>query len=173
MKNQSKNEGENNESLGLPQKIRIWTHAPRITTSVLLIATITTGVYVCIHDQKIPDAFDRLEAAALEGMNEILKPGHCNAVPGRTVHEALALTAPDRTALLVDFLSDVLTLSHAKGTVFCDLDFNELSERGLRARLHGVPTASFMKDIKAVTYHEAEVRQNAQGDCVCVIVFDV
>lgn len=62
----------------------------------------------------------------------------------------LELASLDISSLLIDFLSTILTLSYENKAIFC-----------------------FDKDIKAVTYHEAEVKKNDQGKYETTIVFDI
>lgn len=85
----------------------------------------------------------------------------------------IKVEAPDRTALLVDFLSEVLALSQTNKEIYTEVKFNKFSGTELEAVLRGVKVDEFDEDIKAVTYHEAEVRQNEKGEWETSIVFDI
>lgn len=78
----------------------------------------------------------------------------------------------DRTALLVDFLNDVLHRTHVARELFDDVTFTRFEEHSLTATLTGIAPASFDEDVKAVTYHEADVRlaENVWGT---TLVFDI
>ena len=119
------------------------------------------------------DTREELFRAALEGMNELIKNGFCKHRKGYPVREEILLTAGDTTALLIDFLSDVLTLSHQNQALFCAVDFLEFTETTLRAIIHGAKTEDFEEDVKAVTYHEVEVKKNEAGNYETLIVFDI
>ncbi|MFC1598064.1 archease [Patescibacteria group bacterium] len=121
------------------------------------------------------DTKEELFTAALLGMNELMKKGEC-ADPGDgqpTITEEIEVSAPDFTALLVDFMSTVLTMSHQYKAVFCDVVFSELSDDTLKAKIMGREVEQFDEDIKAATYHEADVRENEAGNLQTTIVFDI
>ena len=127
------------------------------------------------------DSLEELFAAGMEGMFEFAKTGCCSdfATPnppaggeGR-VSEIIKITSADTTALLVDFLSELLTLSHEKKAVFCRVKFMKLTETELEAEVSGAPVDSFDEDIKAVTYHEANIVKTPSGVYETNIVFDI
>ena len=111
---------------------------------------------------------------ALEAMAELMKENFCSTEEADFLREEyLELKAIDGTSLLVDFLSEVLTLSHIRKTIFCDVIFDTLAETELKAILRGKATDQFDKDIKAVTYHEAELKINKKGQWESILVFDI
>jgi SHS2 domain-containing protein len=119
------------------------------------------------------DTLPELFQASLEAMNEISRANGDRASPAPSMSEAISLTAPDTTALLIDFLSETLTRGHLQGALFHRAEFDELTERSLRGTLHGTKVDRLDKDIKAVTYHEADVHKNAGGQFETTIVFDI
>lgn len=119
------------------------------------------------------DSLRELFLAALAGMNEIIQPGFCQSATDFPLAEEISETSPDITALLIDFLSEINTLSHVHNALFCICDFGELNETSLAATLRGVALDGFAEDIKAVTYHEAEVVRDEQGVYSSMIVFDI
>lgn len=118
------------------------------------------------------DTLEELFRAALEGMASILKEGGCRD-RATSRNDEVSLEARDSTALLVDFLSEVLTLTQIRRVLYCEAQFAELSETALRASLGGSDAGSFDDDIKAVTYHGAQVRKNLAGCWETAIVFDI
>lgn len=125
---------------------------------------------------------EELFTAALEGMASIImhacKPENTNAqdIKLKTTYETSAVistTSIDITALLIDFLSDVLTQTHLQKTVFTHLIFHELSDTHIHATIYGNKVTHFDEDIKAVTYHEANVIKNSIGNYQTTIVFDI
>ena len=111
---------------------------------------------------------------AVEAMADLIKEGYCRkGKPGFSREEKLELKSFDGTSLLVDFLSEVLTLSHIHKMVFCELIMDTLTETELKAILRGKETDRFDKDIKAVTYHEAELIRKENGQWESTLVFDL
>lgn len=119
------------------------------------------------------DGLRELFRAALEALGE-LQTGEPAASPApATVRETVQIEAADATALLVDFLSEALTRSLARRAVFTDAGFESLDEHRVSATLLGRPVEGFARDVKAVTYHEAEIERDAGGVCRTRLVFDV
>ncbi len=97
------------------------------------------------------------------------------------IEREVKVEAPDETALLIGFLSEVLTLSQTHKEIYNRVNFERFfpsTDSGqapvsLEATLEGVRVGEFDEDIKAVTYHEAEVRQNEKGEWETYVVFDI
>ncbi len=114
---------------------------------------------------------EELYAAAVAGMVELLVPAREDAAAH--TWRSTAVTAPDSTALLIEFLNAVLLSAHVQREVYDRVTFAELSGQNLRAELEGTPVRSFGEDVKAVTHHEAQLRRNAAGTWETVVVFDI
>jgi SHS2 domain-containing protein len=114
---------------------------------------------------------EELYAAAVAGMVELMAPAREDAAP-RT-RRSTAVTAPDSTALLIEFLNAVLLSAQVQREAYDRVTFAELSEQSLRAELEGTPVRCFGEDIKAVTHHEAQLRRTAAGTWETVVVFDI
>jgi SHS2 domain-containing protein len=135
------------------------------------------------------DTLHGLFQAALEGMNGLIDPGARQGASGGhpadfPLQEFLELRAPDATVLLIDFLSQVLTLGHIHRALFACFDITELAGPGaaepgpdgeclLRGTARGMPSETRQRDIKAVSYHEAEVEQGEDGLWRTTVVFDI
>lgn len=109
--------------------------------------------------------------AALEGMAALMVPESVGAPAEQSA--LITLTSVDITALLVDFLNEVLAQSQTHYVVYTRVHFTRLSPTSLEATVHGHSVSSFDEDIKAVTYHEADVHTNAAGNLETMIVFDI
>ncbi len=118
-------------------------------------------------------SIEELFACSLEAMSEIIKPGFCQETKKFGVTKQLKVSAPDRTTLLIQFLSEVLTLSYEQQVIFCQVKFKQLDDDLLIAKLLGTKTSSMDEDIKAVTYHEVEIVKNKSGNLETTIVFDI
>lgn len=97
---------------------------------------------------------------AMLGMNEVLEP---KAENGKSkIMRKISVKSVDLNALLVDFLSEVLYLSHVNREIYDDVKFSPSTSSGqaiLKAELFGNKVKSFGEDIKAVTYHELKIEK--------------
>ena len=118
------------------------------------------------------DTLEELFIAGSTALNEILMPESCKGQECAIRH-ALKIRSLDTTSLLIDFLSDLLTLSYAEKVLFCKIEVQALGSRSVEAELSGCPVPAFAEDIKAVTYHEAEVHKNAAGKWQTLLVLDI
>jgi len=108
---------------------------------------------------------------ALLAMAEELKPEIDFSMP--TQKETIKIKSPDLGALLVDFLSEVLYLSQTKKEIYNDVKFSRFSDTELVGELRGAVAVSFGEDIKAVTYHNLEVKEVEKGKWEAVVLFDI
>ncbi len=129
----------------------------------------TADVRLQVEASTLPELF----IAALEGMNELINKRASKETSDFTIKKKIILSSADITTLLIDFLSEILTLSHKEGAVFSRVIFSKLNNKSLQAIIRGGQVDTFDEDIKAVTYHEAEVKKNKQGNWETVVVFDI
>jgi protein archease len=92
--------------------------------------------------------------------------------PGEVQTRMVSLHAADAEGLLVRFLTELLWLAEQQGLGFETFSIQLDSHFNLKAELRGYAIASVDKEIKAVTYHNLQVQDTAQGLRV-LIVFDV
>ena len=117
------------------------------------------------------DTLEGLFTAAMEGMARIQK-----AEPPKRkndLSQKIQVSAPDRTALLIDFLSEVHTLSDIHNAVFYHILFEKISETNLEAQIEGQAITAFDEDIKAVTHSQADIHTNDEGLLETIVVFDI
>lgn len=119
------------------------------------------------------ETLEELFLACLKGMNESLRAGFCDSAQKGDVSRNIHIHSDDTTVLLIDFLSEVLTLTHIEGCLFCELDIQTMSENELKGMVTGTPVDYFDRDVKAVTYHEAEVRLDERGVYETLVIMDV
>ena len=127
----------------------------------------TTDIRIKLEASSFQDLF----IIALEGMNGLIKKKILHS--GEVIQAEIKITSPDATALLIDFLSEVLTLSHIKKTVFNAIFFTKLTDTTLCATISGEKIGAFDEDIKAVTYHEAYVKKNENDSYEAFVIFDI
>lgn len=92
---------------------------------------------------------------------------------GRRVSDDFLIESMDYNTLLVDFLSEVLSRSDAQDAVFFDVTFKNFSENKIEGKIYGVKVDEFSKDIKAVAYHEVDVKERESGKWESLLVFDI
>jgi len=112
---------------------------------------------------------EELFADAVRGMYGVMRahPGEEHVEREIAVHDSA-----DTTALLVDFLNEVLGRAHVGKELFTGVAFTRFEAASLEATLTGVRGTSFEEDVKAVTYHEADVHREG-GNWTTMLVFDI
>jgi SHS2 domain-containing protein len=119
------------------------------------------------------DSLQELFTAALDGMNSIIKNKFNPEMSLMNYKDVIEVSSNDVSMLLIDFLSEILTLSHQYKAIFHSVIFKELGGTNLTADIEGDRVDGFDEDIKAVTYTEAEIVKNEQNKFETVIVFDI
>lgn len=114
-----------------------------------------------------PDLAGLFEQAAL-GMNAL-----CGARlgAGPSLSRTFEIQSDSHEGLLVHFLSDLLYLAEQEGLGFSQYQI-EVEGNWLKATASGALLASLAKEIKAVTFHNLEIKRGDRGLEACV-VFDV
>lgn len=108
---------------------------------------------------------------ALAGMASIQKKEIVDRKP--TVKYPIFIESIDASAILVDFLSEVLALADTNQEVYFCVKLNEFSDTVIDAEIRGVKVNKFDEDIKAVTYHGVDIQQSESGLWEAEIVFDI
>lgn len=124
-------------------------------------------IRLVVEGTTLPELFN----AALDGMASIITSDKCR--PPYQEKFEVTVHSMDRTMLLIDFLSDVLTQIHLDKVLYCAAEFQVLTDTHLHAIVYGGKLQNIQEDIKAVTYHQAEVKHNEQGNFETVIIFDI
>lgn len=117
---------------------------------------------------------EELFRAALEGMAQIQKAKLSeSAVESKKLQVQVVVAAPDISALLIDFLSEALAQSQIEKAIFNAVTFTKLTSGELEAEISGARADGFEEDIKAVTYHGADIVKNEEGNYEATILFDI
>lgn len=108
--------------------------------------------------------------SALLGLMHVLAPeaGRCEKVRSRSV----SIDSEDLSYLLVDFLNEALWLALVHREAYDEVRIRLLEDSTMTAELSGHPVLSFGEDVKAVTYHEADLREH-DGAWETTLVLDV
>ncbi len=127
-----------------------------------------------VRVELLAQSLEELFLVGLKGMANMLKRDSCHpAEDAYSISVNLELKAPDPAALLVDFLSEVLTISHVDRVLFCNMENTKLAHKKLSTTVLGKYANGFDEDIKAVTYHEAKVWQTNGGLWKVSLIFDI
>ena len=118
------------------------------------------------------DSLEGLFHAGFQAMAEVIKKENENKDSNKITRK-IEVKSMDITVLLIDFLSAVLTETHIGQVSFFDLEILNLSDQSIVALIKGCPVDHFDEDIKAVTYHEADVVKNEKGNWETLIIFDI
>lgn len=89
------------------------------------------------------------------------------------VSEDFSIESMDYNTLLVDFLSDVLSRADIHNAVFFDVKFDSFSENKIEGRIYGVKVDDFNKNIKAIIYHEVDIKEIELNNWESLLVLDI
>ena len=88
--------------------------------------------------------------------------------------EEIVVGSDSLESLLVDWLSEILYRGEVNKKIYTDFEVTEFSENPykIKAKIKGVPVESKNIDIKAVTYHELEIKKiDDHGEAI--VIFDI
>ena len=93
--------------------------------------------------------------------------------PEEKTKRKIKIKSLDLPALLVDFLSEVLYLNQVNKEIYNDVKFTKFSDTEIEGELFGRKVERFGEDIKAVTYHGLDIRQEEDGGWEATVLFDI
>jgi len=91
----------------------------------------------------------------------------------KSVKRTIKIKSLDSSALLVDFLSEVLYQTQVNKEIYDDIKFKKFTNNEIEGELKGLKVERFDEDIKAVTHHNLNVAKNRDGVWEAVILFDI
>lgn len=129
----------------------------------------TADIGVRAYGSTLAEAFEQ----AARGMLSIMvEPATVRAVE----EERIEVTGADAVDLLVTWLMEILYRFDARRRVFADVHVDETGEWRLAGRLAGEPLDrqrhELRTEVKAVTYHHAQV-EKTDGGWVVQVIFDI
>ena len=123
-------------------------------------------VQVRIEAESLADLF----AEAGRALSELLLD--TAPVDGPRQVEEVVIHAPDREALLVEWLNELLFRSETRHCAFTALDVTRVSDRELQARIGGVKVKHPRVAVKAATMHALRIEERP-GGLRAIVVLDV
>ncbi|MBA4746568.1 MAG: archease [Muricauda sp.] len=106
-------------------------------------------------------------------MNDILKKGGCDNAGHFDCQMCTEISTDNATDLLIDFLSDTLSLTYMQKILFCNVYFAELSENSISAQLYGKWLGGFDERIRGVSYLGTHVKRNEENVWESHVTFDM
>ncbi len=88
------------------------------------------------------------------------------------VKRTIKIKSTDSETLLVDFLSEILTLSDTYHEVYPKVSAIKINQNEASAEILGFSIDQFDEDIKAVTYHGLQVKK-VDDHWEAVVLFDI
>ena len=84
--------------------------------------------------------------------------------------ETVAIHAPDREALLVDWLNELIFRAETQQKIYHDIHIIYLSETELRAEIRGAFPERMRTAVKAATFHRIKIEPEAEGFSATVVL---
>jgi len=103
------------------------------------------------------------------GMEESMKP----ETGKEKITRKIKIKSLDTPSLLVDFLSEVLYLIQINKEIYKDIKFQKLTDKEVEGELTALKAERFGEDIKAVTYHNADIHQVSGRYWEATVLFDI
>ncbi len=121
----------------------------------------TADLGFLVRADTVEELFERAAAALFDVMWDL------DAVRAGPVEREISVTAPDREALLVAWLGELLSLAMAEGWVFGAFQVDRLAPESLSGRAWGEAADParhrFRTEVKGVTYHRLLVSEDRDG----------
>jgi SHS2 domain-containing protein len=108
----------------------------------------TSEVRLCVTAETLAAVFEEAGHALAELMLDGPPPASLGPV------DEVSLVAPDRAALLVHWLNELIFLSETRKQVYVDFQVDSVSETALHARVRGVFPDVLRTAVKAATLHD-------------------
>ncbi len=120
----------------------------------------------------------RASADTPEGLFRAAIKGMCSFILGKTPENKrdktyeISVQSVDMTAVLIDFLAEALYIINNDGAMISRTEINSLTNTEIFAKLHTYECRDLEEDVKAVTWHEANIKQD-NGHFVTNIILDI
>jgi SHS2 domain-containing protein len=111
---------------------------------------------------------------AVLGMAKILESRKQKVESRKQIKTKVNIKSQDINSLLVDFLSEILYQSQINHAVYREIKLSKFSDDELEGEISGFKIEKFDEDIKAVTYHELDIKKNPLSNLFeTIIIFDI
>ncbi|MBI4119674.1 MAG: archease [Parcubacteria group bacterium] len=128
----------------------------------------TADLRIRVFGENINELFQNAAFA----LAAILHPEVVHEVRRSTVKATITVSGQDQNVLLVDFLNAILAKSQIEKAVYPTVVFRAFGGN-VEAEISGHRVHRFEEDVKAVTHHEAEIKENRNRILETNLVMDV
>ena len=109
-----------------------------------------------------------------ESMYELMKIMRPVPISNSTrVKRVLQAESLDSSALVIDFLNEALSMAVSFNEVYDRVEIDQLTGKSITTTVLGSTVDGFNEDVKAVTYHGAELIKSDDGRWEITIILDV
>jgi len=126
----------------------------------------TADARIYVDGKDLAELFE----SAIAGMMEMYEP---EGIQKETADREVFVESDNQNYLLIDFLNEILILVNRHKEIYTIKKFKKISNNEVEVILSGRRANHFNKDIKAATYHEANIQKNDEGLLETNIVFDI
>ena len=120
----------------------------------------TADIGIIVHGENLRALFENAGEAFFHLITDLRK------VKGR-IEKRVSIGGESLDRLMVDWLSELLYLHDVENLLFKGFNVDSVGEDGLKAAVKGEPFQEgvhvIKTEVKAVTYHQIEVRQENRG----------
>jgi len=122
------------------------------------------------------DDLKELFTSGYKGLYQLLLPSGCSDYDhplSECLVHSIHINSPNVTTLLIDFLSEILSVCKVEKAIYCTLEILNISPTHVDAQLTGHLVPEFGKNIKGVSHHEVDVKKSPEGQYETMVIFDI
>lgn len=125
----------------------------------------TADLKIRAFGRLLEELFNNILAAMVEATKPII-------INQTASVEEIKIKAENLENLLIDFLSEVIYQTDLNDVVYTKAEFKKITEKGLEGKIFGQKIKTFETEIKAITWHELEIKK-INNLWQATVVFDV
>ena len=118
------------------------------------------------------DDYEELFVNAALGLANILFEDYKKLIKRARGYKKITVESENTGTLVVDFLNKILSESNIEKKIFPRIKILRVSPKVVEAQLFGISVDHFNEDVKAVSYHNVEVREK-EGKLEITLVLDI
>lgn len=116
---------------------------------------------------------DSLESLFKDSLLYVMKTLHPGRATTQIIEREVQLTSINPTTLLIDFLNEILSLTHVYHEIYSDVEIIEFTGKGIRIKLKGAGIETFDRDIKGLTYYDPRIIRSESGSWVTKLTVEM
>lgn len=128
----------------------------------------TADVIIKVEGTTIEELFK----AAVFGLVTVLKPEK-QVISKKDYEFQKILKSENQNLLLIDFLSDILTIMHIQKGLISDIIINKLNHNLIDYKIFLQKVDFFERDVKAISYHNVNIKLNKSKNYEAEIIIDI